>query len=105
MGDDASLNEFLGDEGESATATESADDEAASGSELPAETATESESADDEAATQTQRADEASEEAVEPATTTSEFAPAGAECDACGASIDRRWYQDGDLVCAACKDW
>ncbi|WEL20308.1 hypothetical protein [Halorhabdus sp. BNX81] len=94
MGDDASLDEFLGDEGESATATESADDEAASGSELP-----------DEAAAQTERAEEPSEESVEPATTTYEFAPGGVECASCGATVDRRWHQHGELVCVACKDW
>ncbi|WEL16423.1 Uncharacterized protein SVXHr_0238 [Halorhabdus sp. SVX81] len=73
MGDDASLDEFLGDEGESATATESAG--------------------------------ESAEESVEPATTTYEFAPGGVECASCGATVDRRWHQHGELVCVACKDW
>ncbi|CCQ33420.1 hypothetical protein HLRTI_000381 [Halorhabdus tiamatea SARL4B] len=74
MGDDASLEEFLGDK-------------------------------DGEPATETEPAGESAEESVEPATTTYEFVPDGAECASCGRTVDRRWQQDGSLVCEECTDW
>lgn len=80
MGDDASLDEFL---------SEGPGDEAESDTEPPGETA----------------ADGRSSDSVEPATTTYEFAPDGAECPSCGRTVDRRWQQDGSLVCGECKDW
>jgi hypothetical protein len=37
--------------------------------------------------------------------TTYQWAPDGAGCEACGATVERRW-RDGDLlVCPDCKDW
>jgi hypothetical protein len=33
------------------------------------------------------------------------FAPEGAECTACGATVERRWQGDGRLVCGDCKEW
>jgi len=40
-----------------------------------------------------------------PAAITMAFVPGGAPCEACGASVQRRW-RDGDaLVCADCKEW
>lgn len=41
----------------------------------------------------------------DPAVSTSDYRPDGAACDACGASVRRRWRDDGALVCADCKDW
>ncbi|WP_135665989.1 DUF7573 domain-containing protein [Halorhabdus rudnickae] len=42
---------------------------------------------------------------VEPARTTYAFVPDGGTCEACGEATERRWHQDGDLVCPACKKW
>jgi hypothetical protein len=42
---------------------------------------------------------------VAPAESTYAWAPSGATCDACGASVERRWRDEGDLVCADCKSW
>lgn len=42
---------------------------------------------------------------VEPATTTYAWSGAGGACDACGEVVERRWGQDGRLVCPACKEW
>lgn len=34
-----------------------------------------------------------------------EWTPDGAACEACGATVERRWH-DGDVrVCVDCKDW
>ena len=41
----------------------------------------------------------------EPATTTSAWTGEGAACDACGTVTERRWQDDGELVCADCKSW
>jgi len=105
MGDDASLDEFLGDEaGEPAAETDSAEEPTAETHPVE-EPSGESESDGDESASESESDGDQLEESVEPATTTYEFAPGGVECDSCGASVDRRWHQDGTLVCAACKDW
>jgi len=89
MAEDASLEDFLdaGDEsegeGESSTATGGDTAE------------TESEASDSEAST----------DAVEPAVTTYAWSPEGAPCAECGEVVERRWTQDGLLVCGACKCW
>jgi len=44
-------------------------------------------------------------DAVPPATTTYAWSGAGGACDACGEVVERRWGQDGQLVCPACKEW
>ncbi|MFW5950183.1 MAG: DUF7573 domain-containing protein [archaeon] len=44
-------------------------------------------------------------ETVEPATTTFAFAPSGASCERCGDTVEKRWGQDGALVCVDCKEW
>lgn len=47
----------------------------------------------------------ASERGVDPTHTTYQWTPEGVDCEACGATVERRW-RDGDrLVCADCKDW
>ncbi|MFA1609411.1 DUF7573 domain-containing protein [Halobellus rubicundus] len=44
---------------------------------------------------------------VEPAAATYRWEPDGAECPACGATVERLWSgEDGKgQVCADCKDW
>jgi hypothetical protein len=46
---------------------------------------------------------------VEPALSTYEWTPGGADCGRCGETVEKRW-RDGDgtgeaLVCAECKEW
>lgn len=36
---------------------------------------------------------------------TFEWTPAGGTCGRCGATVERRWDDDGALVCAECKAW
>ncbi|GGK56967.1 DUF7573 domain-containing protein [Haloarcula sebkhae] len=89
MAEDTSLEDFLDagdeseDEGESGT---SAEDNT---------TETESDAPDTEAST----------DAVDPAVTTYAWSPDGAACAECGEVVERRWTQDGHLVCGACKSW
>ena len=40
-----------------------------------------------------------------PPTATVVWSPEGGDCTDCGATVDRRWEDDGTLVCAACKSW
>lgn len=80
--------------------------------ETAAETAT-----TDEATTETPTAETAASEdaastatesessSVEPATSTYAWSPDGGECAACRDAVERRWRDDGDLVCADCKSW
>ena len=42
---------------------------------------------------------------VEPAQATYAWAPDGASCDRCAATVTARWRDGDDLVCADCKDW
>jgi len=42
---------------------------------------------------------------VAPAVSTYAWSPEGGECADCGASVRRRWRDDGALVCADCKEW
>jgi hypothetical protein len=42
---------------------------------------------------------------VEPARSTYTWSPGGAECAACGATVTERWRDNGQQVCADCKDW
>jgi hypothetical protein len=39
------------------------------------------------------------------AVSTSDYRSDGADCEACGATVERRWRDDGALVCADCKAW
>ncbi|RLM96320.1 hypothetical protein [Haloarcula sp. Atlit-7R] len=89
MAEDASLEDFLdgGDESE---------DGGENGTSARDETAeTESEASDAEAST----------DGVDPAVTTYAWSPDGAACAECGEVVERRWTQDGILVCGACKSW
>ena len=42
---------------------------------------------------------------VDPATPTYRWTPSGTACTACGASVERGWFDDGAFVCADCKEW
>ena len=100
MGDNASLDDFLG--GESSEQTGAADGEPTDG-EQPAE---QSETAADQTATDTELSEtEAGSDGTEPAATTYAWSDQGATCEACGETVERRWQQDGGLVCIGCKDW
>lgn len=36
---------------------------------------------------------------------TFDWSPDGAPCAACGDRVERRWRDDGRLVCEGCKAW
>ena len=80
MSEDRPLTEFAGDE--SAGNETEADDEPA-----------------------TDHADTATDQDAEPATLTYRCQPAGATCEACGATTERQWRDDGQFVCPDCKSW
>lgn len=44
-------------------------------------------------------------DAVEPLDPTYGHSPDGAPCAVCGGQVTRRWHDDGDYVCADCKEW
>lgn len=43
--------------------------------------------------------------AVGPAESTMAWTPGEAPCGSCGAAVERRWRDDGTLVCHDCKRW
>ncbi|PSP84779.1 hypothetical protein BRC83_04890 [Halobacteriales archaeon QS_1_68_17] len=45
------------------------------------------------------------EQAAEPAVSTYRWTPGGGACGECGATVERRWRNGGNLVCADCKEW
>jgi hypothetical protein len=90
MGNDRSLDDFLGDEDETPAVSESEGDLAETG-----ETGDDGDI--DAANTDT--------DTVEPATPTYRFSPDGAACDVCEATVEKRWHDDGRFVCADCKEW
>lgn len=101
MGEDASLDDFLtaseSEESDDEPSESTGDGETAPEEAEPADTAAEAEP--DDGATAADDSEPA------PATTTYAWDGAGATCAACGESVERRWQQDGELVCATCKDW
>jgi hypothetical protein len=76
--DDASLSEFVPDEGTDDT---HAEDDTHDGD------------------------DPHGEDDPDPAVSTSDYRSGGADCEACGVAVERRWRDDGALVCADCKAW
>lgn len=83
MDRDASLDDFLGSD------DESADDTAA----------------DRSATTAPPDAGQLDDDrAVDPATSTSAWTTDGV-CDSCGEPAQRRWREDDALVCGACASW
>ena len=97
MSEDASLDDFLGGD------EDGGDDGAVEGDDAP-EAAAERDGEGEAAAS---RSDPAAGSGVDvpPATTTYAWDPEGAPCDACGAVVERRWRQDGAVVCVECKTW
>ncbi|MBV0924164.1 hypothetical protein KTS45_08085 [Halomicroarcula limicola] len=91
MSEDTSLDQFLGDGDDDAEAGES---EAVTNAESEART---------DGADGTAEAE--SGEEVAAATTTYAWSGEGAACGACGETVERRWQQDGSLVCSDCKEW
>ena len=86
--DDQTAEESTHDESDGGDPAESEAAEAESGSEPDSESATEPDP-----------------DPVEPAVSTYDWTPTGADCEACGAAVERRWRDDGRLVCADCKAW
>ena len=43
--------------------------------------------------------------APDPTHSTYGWTPGGAECADCGATVKRRWRDDGRFVCVGCKTW
>jgi len=82
MSEDTSLDQFRTDE--SAAGGEASERETAATDDQPEATAP-----DD----------------IEPAATTYAWDGASAACDECDEPVERRWQQDGGLVCVECKDW
>lgn len=96
MEKDRSLDDFLGGRdatGGSKTGTSETDVADAA----PAET-TES----DDATVEMAEADDAT---VTPATPTYRWLPNGDSCPKCGETVERGWFDDGQFVCADCKEW
>jgi hypothetical protein len=115
--EDASLDEFLGD-GEDATDDDGpADNDGPAGDEgqqVDRTTADQEGPAagvgpDGEAATGDSGGVDGdgatAAEEVEPAVTTYAWHGVGAACDACGATVGRRWRDGDGLVCRDCKEW
>ena len=79
MDRDRSLDEFLGDADEGSPNPDDASDADAT--------------------------DEGATDEDEPTLATTTYDSDGADCEACGATVTRRW-RDGDaLVCGECKEW
>ena len=106
MGEDASLDDFLDageDRGETTEERES--DPADETDATDDATATSAADPEDGAAVEAGGDGGVPPAAVDDAATTYAWSPAGAPCQACGSTVDRRWRDDGALVCENCKDW
>jgi len=111
--EDTSLDEFIPDESEASPEEgETADEDR--GDDQPADAVAEdgATKADDSAAetddesTDTGEASPSTDpEVVEPATTTYSWSGDSGSCEACGDAVERRWRDDGRLVCDDCKEW
>jgi hypothetical protein len=110
---DASLDEFLGgedEEGGEGSEGEGAATEPVSPAEEPPVDAAE-ESADatggDESPADADRDEDPplAPAAVDPARSTYDWSPDGADCAACGETVEARWRDEPGLVCADCKEW
>ena len=105
---DTSLDDFVG-EGDASEEGESTDPDApggAGGAEPASVDAEATETATDGVDADADRnADGGDEGTPEPAAPTFDWTPGGSVCAACGERVERRWTDDGRLVCAACKGW
>lgn len=108
MVEDRSLDEFAGsDSAPDDDDSTPDDDDSADGAEESTGSTGETD-ATDSASTDAEQpaADPApSSDDVEPATTTSAWDSDGVECERCDERTERRWIDDGALVCADCKAW
>ncbi|WP_254279824.1 DUF7573 domain-containing protein [Haloarcula marina] len=100
MDEDASLDRFLGEEGDDPEREGRAD-----GAESATGAATGEQPADETSTDEKPTGDTETADGIVPATTTYAWSPDGAACGACGTAVERRWRQDGDLVCPDCKEW
>ena len=101
---DTSLDDFVGGDDEDETPGASGAPENAE----PAGTAADGTDVGSDANTNPEadaHTDAGEEAAAEPASPTFDWTPDGAACAACGERVERRWTDDGRLVCAACKGW
>ncbi|MFC6756422.1 MULTISPECIES: DUF7573 domain-containing protein [Haloarcula] len=105
MSEDASLDDFLG--GESSEQSEADEEATGDDTEATVEAAesTAKTAADDTEATAETDTETAETDDVEPAATTYAWSGEGTTCEGCGETVERRWQQDGELVCIECKDW
>jgi len=85
MGEDASLDQFVTDESD--------------------EQREESPVVESDAGATEEPPDPEAPADIEPATTTYAWSGEGSACDECDETVERRWQQDGGLVCIECKDW
>jgi hypothetical protein len=102
MPEDRSLDEFAGAGSEETENGQTAGEESEDAGENDRAVDTESENG--QAADANGHADRF-DPADDPATSTAAWTAAGAGCQQCGAQVSRRWRDDGDLVCAECKEW
>jgi len=104
--EDRSLDDFLDAGSDDAEESAASDPSAEDASDVDA---TESDvDAPESASETTAEADDSpgvDADVVEPAVSTYVWSGEGGECAACGATVDRRWRQDDDLVCVECKEW
>lgn len=114
--EDSSLDDFLDTDADATDEVGSSDEEAPSDAEQDPTDAgnepTDDERIDadessservDDAVDPTEATDDA--DGVEPAAVTMTVSPAGADCNACGERVRRRWTDGGALVCRDCKEW
>lgn len=88
MSEDRSLSDFVGKAGKSSETEEG---------EEPRER---------KESTETPEADESvAETESEPARATYDWTPTGAACACCGSTVEKRWRDDDEMVCADCKEW
>lgn len=103
MGEDASLDQFLTDESDEQCSV-SAEEPKPTASEAGGEQS-ETDGAETAADDETEPDPAAATDTVEPAATTYAWSGEGTACEACGEVVERRWQQEGGLVCIECKDW
>ena len=109
MAEDRSLDEFVGgrsegsDEDVAGGGDGGVGDDDATGDDDG--TATDPDDPTDDASDPAGDASDPASDGVDPATTTSAWAGTGDECERCGGTATRRWNDDGELVCAECKEW
>lgn len=87
----------------------SLDDFASGSDEAGTESEGETSAVDTEAVEQTADSEPAEQattpEQVAAATSSSQWSPDGIACNSCGEVVERLWVDEGNRVCAACKDW